>query len=207
MQITVVTASVNRKSLIRTVESVQNQTLKPVAHCILLQQVIEHPVLQIPKPHSVPLEIRWLPPPQPQFVDALNVAEAMAKTPLVAMLDDDCWWERDHLETLAKLLEETRSDFVWCSTRLEDPLTGEVLGVRDDGVPAFGHIDPNEVLFRRSCLELWGGFRLEDDRNAEGVVDRGCDGRRIERWVRGGAKFAHSPKVTLHYGWRPIPEY
>ncbi len=34
----------------------------------------------------------------------------MATTPWVAMLDDDCWWEPEHLETLAKLMSDTEAD-------------------------------------------------------------------------------------------------
>lgn len=205
--ITVVTATVNRPTLRRTVESVQAQTLQPKIHCILFQQLMERSLIDIPKPREIPLQILWLPPPQPQFVDVLDKAEQMAETPWIAMLDDDCWWEPNHLEILAKLMDETGADFVWCSTSLDDAQTGEQIGVRDDPIPGFQHIDPNEVLFRRTCRERWGGFKIEDDRNAEGVIDRGCDGRRMERWVKGGAKYAHSSEVTLHYGWRPVPEY
>ena len=39
------------------------------------------------------------------------LAEGLARTPLVAMLDDDCWWEPEHLATLAELMDETAADF------------------------------------------------------------------------------------------------
>lgn len=205
--ITVVTASVNRVGLMRAAESVQAQTLKPAKHCILLQQLMREPMVQLSRPPSIPMEIKWLPPPQPNIVEAYNMADAMADTPLVAMLDDDCWWEPNHLEILAKLMEETGADFVWASTLLEHEDTGEIVDLRDDPLPEFSHIDTNEILFKRSCIERWGGFRTDDADPAQLPLLRGIDGKRIERWVTAGAKYAHSSEYTVHYGWREQAEF
>jgi len=204
--ITVVTASVNRATLRRAVESVQAQTLKPARHCILLQQMMKEPVVCIGKPSSVPLDIRWLPPPQPNIVGAYNAADAMADTPLVAMLDDDCWWEPNHLATLAALMERTSSDFVWASSVLENS-AGDLVNIRDDDIPAFEHIDTNEIMFRRDCIAKWGGFLVEDADPRFLPLLRGIDGKRIERWVKGGAKYAHSSEYTVHYEWRTNAEF
>lgn len=197
--ITVVTATVNRPSLRRAVESVQKQTYKPVVHCILFQQLMRSDIIDLQKPTSVPLNIRWLPPPQPNFAQAYNLVVAMADTPLVAMLDDDCWWEPNHLETLARLMQETKADFVWSSSIIEDEDTGYIVRMRDDPLPAFEHIDTNEILFRKSCIERWGEFRIEDH--------RGVDGKLIERWVKKGAVYAHSSEHTIHYTERKVPEF
>jgi len=207
MDITVVTATVNRPSLGKAVASVQAQTLKPKRHCILFQQLMRQREIIIGPPSSVPIFIKWLPPPQPNIVGAYNMAEAMAETELVAMLDDDCWWEPNHLEHLVDLMRSTDSDFVWSSSIVEDEETGETVDVRDDSEPAFRHIDTNEILFKRSCIERWGGFRIEDCDPSEFPKLRGIDGRRIERWVRGGARYAHSREFTCHYGWRLVPEF
>jgi glycosyltransferase involved in cell wall biosynthesis len=191
--ITVVTATINRKSLARAVQSVQDQTLKPAVHHILFQQLMDSPIIDLPKPQHVPIVMHWLPPPQPDIATAVNLAEDLAQTPLVAMLDDDCWWEPNHLETLANLIELAEVDFVWGSTILHDSATWDVIGHRVDGFPAFGHIDTNEILYRRYCRERWGGVRMEDY--------PGLDGHRIERWVAGGATYDHSRALTVHYGY------
>src|SRR3990167_7378028 len=109
--ITVCTATVNRSSLPRAVESVQRQTLRPVRHCLLFQQLMRSPIIDLPRPSDVPLRIDWLTPPQPNIVEAYNRVEAMADTPWIAMLDDDCWWEPDHLLTLARLPGGTTARF------------------------------------------------------------------------------------------------
>lgn len=205
--ITVVTASVNRSTLRRAVESVQAQTLAPKRHVILLQQIMRQPALTLPPPSSVPINIHWLPPPQPNIVEAYNAVEAMADTPLVAMLDDDCWWEPNHLEVLHDLMQKTGADFVWSSSIIEDAETGKGVDLRDFHVPRFQSIDTNEILFRRECIDRWGGFRVEDCDKSELPKLRGIDGRRIERWVAAGAKYAHSPEFTCHYGWRLVPEF
>jgi glycosyltransferase involved in cell wall biosynthesis len=205
--ITVVTATVNRPTLRRAVESVQAQTLKPVRHCILLQQLMRSPEIEIQKPLFVPIEILWIPPPQPNIVEAYNLADAMARTPWVAMLDDDCWWEPEHLEALATLMGATGSDFVWGSSIAHDVKTGEEVYRRQSGNPAFQCIDTNEILFRKTCIERWGGFRIEDCDPEELPKLRGIDGRRIERWVKGGATYAHSRAFTINYGWRERPEF
>lgn len=205
--ITVCTATVNRPTLRRTVESVQAQTLRPEVHCLLFQQLMRQPVIDLSPPARVPMEIRWLPPPQPNIVEAYNAVEAMARTPWVAMLDDDCWWEPNHLEVLATIMSATGADFVWASSISNDVSTGREVLRRDDDDPSFGHIDTNEILFRRDCIERWGGFRIEDCDPHEFPKLRGIDGRRIERWVRGGAQGVHSHGFTVHYGWRPEPEF
>lgn len=205
--ITVVTATVNRSSLPRAVESVQRQTLRPVRHCLLFQQLMRSPVIDLPRPSDVPLRIDWLTPPQPNIVEAYNRVEAMADTPWVAMLDDDCWWEPDHLLTLARLAEETNADFVWGSSICTDLVSGREVFRRNSDRPDFGYIDTNEILFRKTCIERWGGFRVEDCDQREFPKLRGIDGRRIERWVKGGATYAHSEAYTVHYGWRERPEF
>jgi len=204
--ITVVTATVCRPTLKRAVESVQMQSLSPARHCLLLQQIMRAP-LDLAPPTAVPLDIHWMPPPQPNIVEAYNVVEAMADTEFVAMLDDDCWWEPNHLVTLYGLIQETGADFVWSSSILEDEETGDFIGLRNDPEPAFQHIDTNEILFRRSCIERWGGFDMAECDPQELPKLRGIDGRRIERWVAAGAKYAHSSEPTCHYGWRAVPEY
>lgn len=203
--ITVVTASVNRPTLRRACESVQAQRLKPAAHKVLLQNM-KTPDPHLPSANGVPLKAVF-DPSKHNIVSAYNAACDLANTPLIAMLDDDCWWEPDHLQTLARLMEETGADFVWASSILEDEKTGAVIGMRDDPIPAFEHIDTNEILFRRSCIERWGNHREEDaDPRFPGLL-RGIDGKRIERWVRSGAVYAHSPKHTVHYTWREKAEY
>jgi len=205
--ITVVTATVNRKGLRRCVESVQNQTLRPVRHCILLQQIMRSPVIDLPAPQAVPIDIRWIPPPQPNIVQAYNIVESMAETPWVAMLDDDCWWEPRHLETLARLMDRSGADFVWGSTKVHSEETGEEIGMRCDSEPAFEHIDTNEILYRKSCVERWGGFLFEECDPKQLPKLRGIDGRRIERWVRCGAVHAHSQVFTVHYDFRREAEF
>jgi len=206
LEITVVTASINRPTLGRACDSVQSQTLLPLRHCILLQQRLQRPWIDIAKPAHVPIAILWLPPPQPaDMAQVYNLADEMAHTEWVAMLDDDCWWEPEHLETLAVLAEETGSDFVWSSSYLHDERTGKLLGKRDDPMPQLGHIDTNEILFRRDCIDRWGDFSMKDP-GMERFRGRGIDGRRIERWVRGGARYAHSGRATCHFDWRPVPE-
>jgi glycosyltransferase involved in cell wall biosynthesis len=205
--ITVVTASVNRPSLTRAIDSVRAQTLKPVAHRIFFQNVRGQ------APHGPSIET----PPVPLFavfstdkhniVTAYNAACEMADTPLIAMLDDDCWWEPNHLENLARLMDETASDFVWASSVLHDEATGAVVQMRDDDAPVYEHIDTNEILFRRSCIEKWGNHLESDaDPRFPGLL-RGIDGRRIERWVKGGAVYAHSRQHTVHYTWREKAEF
>jgi len=205
--ITVVTATVNRSSLVKTCESVQAQTLKPARHCILLQQLSENELPQIPKPSAVPLEIFWDSADGHNIVTAYNEVCAMARTPYIAMLDDDCWWEANHLETLAELMDDTQADFVWSSTILHDVETGKITQRRSNNTPLLGGIDTNEILFRKSCIENWGNHRQSDADPKFPDLLRGIDGKRIERWVKGGAVSAHSRAYTVHYGWRPVPVY
>ncbi len=204
--ITVVTATVNRPSLARAIESVQEQTLKPAAHRILFQNMRD-PKPHIPSMEAAPVLVTaHYDKAKHNIVTAYNAVCDLAETPLIAMLDDDCWWEPLHLEHLAALLESTGADFVWASTILHDE-AGVPIAKRDDPIPAFQHIDTNEILFRRECIEKWGNHLESDaDPNFPGLL-RGIDGKRIERWVKGGAVYAHSSAFTVHYTHRDQPEF
>lgn len=205
MEITVITASINRESLQKTVQSVQKQILRPVCHKILFQQRMKRPVIDLIKPSAVPIEIHWLPWQPETTVDVYNIANEMADTEWIAMLDDDCWWTPGHLKGLALLAEKTGSDFVWSSSIIFHHDTGEVIGFRDESIPGPERTDTNEILFRRDCIERWGDYSM-DDPDMKRRRGRGMDGARLERWVEGGAKFAHSKEASCYYAWRKLPE-
>jgi hypothetical protein len=115
--------------------------------------------------------------------------------PLIAYLDDDNWYEPDHLESLVQVLLDSGADLAFTGTTFyRDSL---VVGHRFHNRPPFlGGIDTSEILHRRELIARSGGWR--DDR-----LYGPCDWDLVERWMRFGVKWAHTGKITVNYSVRP----
>ncbi len=187
--VTVVTCTFGRPELLkRAVASVQAQTYRDVRHLIV------EDAGNVPSAQGMDLDgaqvitmghrTGW-----PGFI-CRNLGAQQAETELIAFLDDDNWYEPEHLETLVGLLRERNADFVWASSRLwRKDCT--VIGYRRNGTAGPGTTDISEILCKRA---LFIGSRGLDPR--DGTPGDGC---MVDRWVVSQARFAHSYEVTLNY--------
>ncbi len=191
MKITVITCTFGRPDQLRhAVESVNEQTLPSDQYRHLVVEDADNPSpikeMGLEGPLLMTMHDRS---GYPGFL-CRNSGVRAATTDLVAFLDDDNWYEPDHLETLLALQESSGADFVWSSTRLVDP-NGSQIGFRDSPEPEPGVIDISEILCRRSLFIGCGGLDPRDGIRGDGLM--------IWRWVHNGARYAHSKKVTLNY--------
>lgn len=136
---------------------------------------------------------------------ARNAALALARGEYVAYLDDDDWWDPDHLVTLVEALETSEAALVYSDARRVHELhqgDGYVPVAVDqplhrdfdhEALLTGNYIPICCVLHRRSCLEVVGGF----DETLATHEDWELWLRFAERWP-----LRRIPRVTCSYTWR-----
>ena len=171
--ITVVTLTMPDRSrmdlLERNVDSVKSQTVAPAAHLV----------------DDTPGD----------FGDLYNGLIAQAQTPFVMILDDDCWLEPHHIETVVPFLGRSDVVYTWDSSGSRPRVNVnhwshqyiERLG------QDFNWLDPNGATIRASKFRDIGGFA-----GAEGTQLKDWDLWR--RMVGAHATFYCVPEVTWRFG-------
>ena len=111
----------------------------------------------------------------------------------IAYLDDDNWWEPNHLEALYAAIKEKDVDFVFTGTRVFDE-EGNLMSERIATSPGWGCIDTSEIMHnRRLIIDVHGGWHWQD------LASVPCDWDLVSRWLNGGATWAHTNQITLNY--------
>lgn len=105
----------------------------------------------------------------------------------ISYLDDDNWFEPNHLESLYSLMKEN-IDMAYTGTRLYDS-NMNIIGERiHPFVPRAGYIDTSEIMHRRNLIYKYGGWRHVPKCNDWDIVSRWKD-----------IKWAHTNKITLNF--------
>jgi len=116
-----------------------------------------------------------------------NFAIMNSSHDLISYLDDDNWFEPDHLESLYNLIQDD-VDMAYSGTRLYDK-DMKIVGERvHPHAPKAGYIDTSEMMHRRSLIYKYGGWRWVQKCNDWDIVSRWKD----IRW-------AHTNKITLNF--------
>jgi glycosyltransferase involved in cell wall biosynthesis len=109
----------------------------------------------------------------------------MARGSLIAYLDDDNWWEPDHLASLVEpLLRDPETTFAFSSFDMD----GQVVEAR---APRHMQVDTSALLHRRLLLERFGYWRPPTERLWA------HDWELVSRWE--GEPWAATLRPTLHY--------
>lgn len=117
-----------------------------------------------------------------------NFAISNSKHDLICYLDDDNWYESDHLESLFEAITWANSDMSYTGTRLWDSKMN-VVGERiHPHAPRQGYIDTSEMMHRRNLIEKYGGWRRVPKCNDWDIVSRWTD-----------ISWAHTKKITLNF--------
>lgn len=107
---------------------------------------------------------------------------------LISYLDDDNWYEPDHLESLYSLMKYGDVDMAYTGTRLYDHEM-KVIGERvHTAMPAAGYIDTSEMMHKRHLIHRYGGWRFVPKCNDWDIVSRWKD-----------VSWRHTGKVTLNF--------
>lgn len=111
---------------------------------------------------------------------------------LIAYLDDDNWYEPNHLECLYKLFEDTDLELAYTGTRLYDSRL-KPIGCRiHPFFPKQGCIDTSEMMHKRHLINKYGGWRF---------VPKCNDWDIVSRWPT-NLKWNHTKIVTLNFYMR-----
>ena len=118
-----------------------------------------------------------------------NYAILNTEHEFIAYLDDDNWFEPNHLEELYKAITTTGADLAYTGTRLYDP-SGKLIHERlHPDIPKAGYIDTSEMMHRRQLIMGSGGWRY---------TSKCCDWDLVSRWVP-DVKWCHTGKYTLNF--------
>lgn len=121
-----------------------------------------------------------------------NTAIRESDCPLIAYLDDDNWWEPEHLQSLHDALQEAEADFAF-SASLVRGHTGQVILRRRTARPYFTGIDLNEILHRRELIDRYGEWNLTYN----------ADWEAVRAWLHGGERFVTTGRFTSNYSIKP----
>jgi glycosyltransferase involved in cell wall biosynthesis len=117
-----------------------------------------------------------------------NFAIMNSRNDLICYLDDDNWYEDDHLEALYEAISERDSDMAYTGTRLWSH-DMRVVGERvHPDAPKQGYVDTSEIMHRRILIDRHGGWRR---------VPKGNDWDLVSRWD--GVRWSHTNRVTLNF--------
>lgn len=110
---------------------------------------------------------------------------------LICYLDDDNWYEPDHIERLYEALSERDSDMAYTGTRLWSSGMSVVAERIHPDRPLQGYVDTSEIMHRRRLINKYGGWRR---------VPKGNDWDIVSRWE--GIRWSHTNSVTLNFYMR-----
>lgn len=111
----------------------------------------------------------------------------LATGELIAYLDDDNSWRRDHLRLLAAAIESDDASFAYSRAACSN---GN--GCRWEigcAPPVFGQIDTSLIVHNRGLLET----------AAWEPSGRPADWHLVDRWLAAGARWSFVPRITMDY--------
>lgn len=120
-----------------------------------------------------------------------NFAILNTRHDLICYLDDDNWYEPDHIERMYDALSERDSDMAYTGTRLWSSDMKVVAERVHPDRPRQGYVDTSEIMHRRRLIDKHGGWRR---------VPKGNDWDIVSRWE--GIRWSHTGAVTLNFYMR-----
>lgn len=117
---------------------------------------------------------------------------AQAGHDLIAYLDDDNAWRREHLELLVRALLSSGAGFAYSRALCHDRERA-VRYTIGTPVPELAQIDTSLIVHRRGLLRTatWN------------LCGQPADWDLVSRWIAGGASWVFVPDITLDYYLRP----
>lgn len=119
---------------------------------------------------------------------ARNFAIMNTHHDLMCYLDDDNWYEPDHIERLYEAISDRDSDMAYTGTRLWSSDMKVITERIHPHAPKQGYVDTSEIMHRRRLIHTHGGWRKVPKCNDWDIVSRWTD----VRW-------SHTNALTLNF--------
>jgi glycosyltransferase involved in cell wall biosynthesis len=107
----------------------------------------------------------------------------------ITYLDDDNWYEPDHLKCLFNAIKRSNSDMAYTGTNLFDKNNNLISTRMHPYAPTAGNIDTSEIMHKRSLINRCGGWRF---------VEKCNDWDIVSRWMP-ELEWSHTNKITLNF--------
>lgn len=107
----------------------------------------------------------------------------------IAYLDDDNWYEPDHIESLYNCIQENNCEMAYTGTRLYNTDNQVIRERLHPYEPKSGQIDTSEIMHDRKLIYKYGGWRC---------VSKCNDWDLIKRWMP-HVSWGHTNKITLNF--------
>jgi hypothetical protein len=154
MKIAVVTSTIGRPTIKRTIQSVQNQTRKATHYVFIHGSDYSDKTTPYLAPDTVAVHL-----PRANGTGGYGMAPVFALAPFVVdediifYLDDDNWYDPDHIESLASMIEE--HDLGWAYS-LRKIVDNEGWWICDDNCESLGcHLNATgHYLVDNSCYAV-----------------------------------------------------
>jgi len=117
-----------------------------------------------------------------------NFAIMNTRHDLICYLDDDNWYEPDHLERLYETIMDKDSDMAYTGTRLWSFDMKVIAERMHPHAPRQGYVDTSEIMHRRRLIDTHGGWRKVQKCNDWDIVSRWKD-----------ARWSHTNAITLNF--------
>lgn len=159
-KVTVVTACTGDRSVLKAIESVRTQTETEHIHLL----VVDGPVFaeefnanvrpQLPNDSRIKiLELPWNTGHDGYYCYRIYaLAGLIVDTPWIAFLDQDCYWEENHLESLTTLAVEKCLSWVYSLRKIIDLSNAEAV---NDNCESIG---PDEICWQHQYRALYHGI-------------------------------------------------
>jgi glycosyltransferase involved in cell wall biosynthesis len=118
-----------------------------------------------------------------------NFAIMNTKNNLIAYLDDDNWYEPEHLRLLLDALTNNGADMAYTGSRIINTDNKVIHKRIHPYLPKQGYIDTSEILHKRFLFEKYGGWQW---------VPKGNDWDIVSRWIP-NLKWAHTNQITVNF--------
>ncbi|HEY3296968.1 MAG TPA: glycosyltransferase family 2 protein [bacterium] len=190
-------------NLERTIQAVRSQTYGTIEHIVVKAQCNQgadcplcEETRELAARYALPdgrFRLIELSEPGDRFgYVGRNLAIQTSDAPLIAYLDDDNWWEPNHLESLVAAMKKSGASFAYSASRVRSA-EGKLLLKRISPKPYFTGIDLNEYLHKRELIEKYGFWNLTYN----------ADWEAVENWLKHGEKIVTSGIMTSNYTLKP----
>ena len=206
MKISLVMATVGRASEVeRFFKSLKEQSSRDMELIVVDQNEDDSLVRPVAILRDAGVEVVHLKCGERNLSKARNYGIARARNELVGFPDDDCWYEKNLIETiLANFSSSADLDGLVGRWHEQDPVGGEPKRLTWDRMREFREASASSItlFFRKQVVEQIGGF--DENLGISRWFGAGEETDLVMRCLRRGANVRYIPNAVVHHAWAEV---